>query len=281
MAAVSASKADDALNAQAFGRVFLLILATEHWTRAIALQGFDAESLALPAAVSLFGVLAWMRKTRQLGFAALALIQLVILHRDFPQAGNHAYLELVHCLLLALLDPLADAERRLLVLSVRWVLCAVLFWSGVQKLVHGYYFHGELLAHSLSIESFRPVLALLLPADEMTRLSALTGEVGDGAYRVASLPFVAVSNLVYIAEMALAGLLVLPRTRTLAVAGALLFLIAVEVAARELFFGLLFANALLLFLDRGLHARLVPAFAASCFILLLVRLGALPSFVFY
>jgi hypothetical protein len=269
-------------NAEACGRVFLIIFATEHWTRSLALwESLETGSIVLLAAVSLFCFLAWLRTTRGLGFAALTVVQLLVLHRDFPQVGNHAYFELLFCLLFALLDPYVGDERRLLVRAVRWALCAVLFWSGVQKLVHGYYFHGELLAHALSIESFRPVLSLLLSASEMARLSAFTGAVGDGSYRVASLPFVAVSNLVYIAEIALAGLLVAQGTRVLAVAGALVFLVVVEAAARELFFGLLFANAVLLFLDSGIHARLVPVFALASLGLLLVRLGILPSFVFY
>jgi hypothetical protein len=266
----------------AFERIFILILATEYWTRAAALwSGLDPASSAYVALAGVFCALAWNRTTRRAGFAGLAALQLLVLYRDFPQAGNHAYLELIVCSLLAVLDPSLEGERQLLVRAVRWIVCVVLFWSGVQKLVHGYYFHGEQLAHSLQIESFRPVLALLLPADELARLSAYTGAVGDGPYTVASPLFVLSSNAVYIAEIGLAALLLLPGTRAAATIGALLFLAAVEFAAREVFFGLLFADALLMFRDGGVHPRLVGVFAGLLLCLILSRLGVLPAAVFY
>lgn len=274
--------AASAADTEAFGRIFLLILVAEHWTRALALwESLDTASFVYLALATLSSLLAWPRSTARLGFAGLALVQLLVLHRDFPQAGNHAYLELILCLLLALLSPHVAGERQLLHRSVRWVGCLVLFWSGIQKLAHGFYFHGEMLAYSLTIDSFRPVLALLMPAGEMARLSAFTGAVGDGPYRVAGLPFIVVSNAVYATEIFLAGMLLWPRTRRFAVAAALLLLIAIEAAARELFFGLLFANALLLFVPAPVHVRLTPAFAAGLLCLLLVRLGVLPAFVFY
>src|SRR5512147_575322 len=128
-------------DAQAFERIFLLILASEYWTRTLALwSSLGADSAAYLALATISCLLAWRSATRRVGFVALAAVQLLVLRRDFPQAGNHAYLELVFCLLLATLDPRIEAERRLLLRSVRWLAGSVLFWSGIQKLVHGYYF---------------------------------------------------------------------------------------------------------------------------------------------
>lgn len=269
-------------HAPAFARIFVLVLVTEYWSRALALRAtLDAESVAYVGVTTVLGGLAWRPSTRQMAFAGLALVQLLVLRRDFPQAGNHAYLELVFCLLLATLDTRDAAERRLLRGAVRWIAIVVLFWSGMQKLTHGYYFHGEQLAYSLRIDSFRPLLAFILPAGEMARLSAYTGDIGEGPYIVGSLVFVAASNAVYAAEIALALLLLIPRTRALGIAGAVLFLLAVEVAAREVFFGLVFLNAILSFLRPDVHHRLLGVFAVISLCLILVRLGILPAVVFY
>lgn len=278
----TAPASDDVGNVHAFERILVLILATEQWTRALALwESLDTAALLHLALATLFCALAWAVPTRRLGFAGLAGVQLLVLHHDFPQAGNHAYLELILCALLAALDPRVEEERRLLLRSVGWMACVILFWSGVQKLAHGYYFRGEQLSYSVWIESFRPILALLVPAEDLTRLASYTREVGDGPYRVASPLFALVSNAVYVAEIALAGTLLVQRLRPYAVAATLAFLTLVEIAAREVFFGLLFANALLLFWPDGLHRRLVGVFAGVLLCLLLMRAGILPPLVFY
>ena len=57
--------------------------------------------------------------------------------------------------------------------------------------------------------------------------------------------------------------------------------VAIQAGARELFFGLLFTNAMLLFVRSDLNRRLVPLFAAVLVGLALVRFGVLPEMVFY
>jgi hypothetical protein len=266
----------------AFGRIFVLILVTEHWTRALALRAsIDLEMGLYAALATVLGGLAWLRRRRRLAFAGLAVVQLLVVRHDFPQAGNHAYLGLILCLALAFLDPRVGGEDRLLRQSVCWLTATVLFWSGMQKIVHGYYFEGEQLAYAAWIDSFRPVLAMLMPAEELARLVGYGREVGDGPYRVAGAFFIAVSNGVYIAELLLAAMLGWRRTRMIAVFLALVLLVCVEAAARELFFGLLFANSLLLFWPRGLHRKALGVFAVVLFCLLLVRAGILPEMVFY
>jgi hypothetical protein len=102
----------------------------------------------------------------------------------------------------------------------------ILFSSGLQKLVHGYYFRAEYFGFSLWIESFRTVFRLVLPATEYQRLTAFTGQPGDGPYFVASPLVVAMSNLTWIAEMGLAPALLWRRTRPFAVAAAIVLIIA-------------------------------------------------------
>jgi hypothetical protein len=277
---------DDAPLAQAkiraFQLVFALVLATEYWVRAAAKWGqHSTVYLVSLAVVTVLASLVVAKRWTRLAFAGLAATQAVIVWREFPATGNHAYLELVLCIFCALLDARRGDERTAFLRAVRWTVCVVLFYSGLQKLVHGYWFDGQYLAFSVHTESFRPVLALLMPASELERLLALRGEVGDGPYRVAGPLLVAVSNAVYASEMLLAAALLWRTTRAAAVAVVAALLVAIELGAREVFFGLVFASALLLFLHSDLNRRLVPAFIAVLLALLLSRAGMLPEATFY
>ncbi len=88
------------------------------------------------------------------------------------------------------------------------------------------------------------------------------------------------SNAIYVIEIALVPLLVLRRTRAFAVCAAILFLVAIETAAREWFFGLISLNMLLLFCERDYNRRLVGVFAAALAGLLLMRWGVFPEVMF-
>ena len=266
----------------AFAVILALIIGTEYWARAIPKwDGLSALYVVSLWAATACCVAALHPRTRRAAFALLAAVQAVVIWAEFPSAGNHAYLELLLCLLVAGLRADRADEQVLFLRAVRWIVCLVFFYGGLQKLVHGYWAQGMYLAFSLSFESFRDVLRVLLPADELARLAALRGEIGDGPYHVASLPFVALSHATYLAEIALAPALAWRRTRALAIGAALAFLAAIELGAREVFFGLVFANAILLFLRGDLHRRLIPVFAAVLALLLLSRVGVLPPVVFY
>lgn len=219
--------------------------------------------------------------TRALAFAGLAVAELAAMSESFPWTGNHRYFELFLCLFAAVLDSRVEDERRLFLRAVQWLTCVVLFSSGLQKLVHGFYFEGHYLAYMLHEETFRPILGALLPADEVSRLSSMRRAVGAGPYTVSSPWFLAASNAVWIAEIGLALLLLAPRTRRLAVVGTVAMLIAIEAAARELFFGMLFANALLTFWPRPIGRYAWPLFAAACVGALLVRAGWVPEVAFH
>jgi len=266
---------------QAFETIFVLIVGTEYWLRAIPKwSGLStAYSLSL-ASATLWCLLALVTRWR-IAFVGLGLTQAVVIWQEFPAAGNHAYLELILCCLCAALSPRNEEERTLLLRSVRWIVCVVFFYGGLQKLVHGYYARGQYLAFSMWIGSFRDVVSYLLPAEEFARLAAYKGEVGDGPYLVSSPIFLALNHSIYLVEMALAPGLLLASTRRWAVCAAVAFLIGIEVAAREVFFGLVFMNALLLFVPSDLNRRLVPVFAAVLVLLILSRVGILPEVVFY
>jgi hypothetical protein len=266
-----------------FQVIFLLVLGTEYWARAIR-HGTDlsvAYTADLAVATVCCAVGLALPRWRRLAFAGLALSHLYLVWTEFPVAGNHAYFELLLCAVCALLDPHERRERHLLLQSVRWMVISILFYSGVHKLLYGYYFRGQYLAYALWMDTFRPVLRLLLPSGEFERLAAYSRDVGQGPYLVDAPLFVAASNGVYVAEIGLALLLLWRPTRILGVLGAVTLLLAIEAAAREFFFGLVFANAIALFLPGVPHRRFLEPVAILLAYLLLVRLGFVPEVIFH
>ena len=70
------------------------------------------------------------------------------------------------------------------------------------------------------------------------------------------------------------------RTRPIALVAGLLFLVATEVVARELMFGVEMAGALLLFARSSVIRRFVFPLALLLSLAVLVRLGLLPGVLF-
>lgn len=267
---------------RAFEQAFVLIVVAEYWLRAIPKWGqLGTHYDVLLAVATAAGAAVLLGRIRRPAFLALAAAHLVLIASEFPSSGNHAYLELYVCLLAALLRA-DDAEEGALELrALRWLAVIVLFASGLQKLAHGYWLHGEYLAFALGSDTYRALLGWTLPADELARLARLRGEVGDGPYRVTSLPLLLLANGTWIAELVLAPALVWTRTRGPALVAALLLLCAIELVAREVFFGLVFASALLTFTrgDRQSAARW--PIALLLLVLGLMRLRILPEVAFY
>ena len=136
----------------------------------------------------------------------------------------------------------------------------VLFYSGVQKVLYGTYFDAQFLGLSIG---HKPGLAWLfsqfLPADEMARLRALHPLApGNGPYAIRSPLALLIANGVYVFEMATPVLLVWRRTWPYAVVAVLIVIAGIEVGARELLFGVLFVNLLLLFFARPVNRTLLP-----------------------
>jgi len=261
--------------------VLLLIIGAEYWIRAIprweTLTPFLLVSATLASLLCLAGL---DLRVRRWAFALLVVTHGAVIAWEFPAAGNHAYLELLLCALCAFIDPDEPEESRLFLRAVRYVVVLIFVYSGIQKAVHGYYFQGHFLADAMWMETFRPVLALLMPENEFTRLAALDRNVGEGPYIVDSAFFVLVSNAVWIVEIVLGVMLVVRRTRTFAALASIAFVAGIEVAARELFFGFIYTNSLLLFLPGNVHRRLVVPTAVLMLVLIavlaLAHAGVLP-----
>jgi hypothetical protein len=157
-----------------FEAVLVLVVCTEQWCHTLlGVHGTAPSTGQLALGTTLCGLATFHPRLRRSGFAGLVVVHVLVVWRFFPATGNHRYLELILCALAALLDPRAEADRVPYLASLRWLVVVVLFYSGVQKLVHGYYFQGLYLAYALVEEHFRPIVSWLLPAAETARLSAL------------------------------------------------------------------------------------------------------------
>jgi hypothetical protein len=163
--------------------------------------------------------------------------------------------------------------------GLRWLTVLVLFHTGLQKLLYGHYWRGDFLAFMVGRgERFADLFRWILPPAEIARLASHDPfREGAGPYRVSEPLFVAASNLVWIAEVALPAGLILRRTRAAAAFAALAFVLVIQLGAREMGFALLFGNLLLLFAPAGLAARLLPLWLGFLGLTLLATSGLLPG----
>ena len=218
--------------------------------------------------------------TRAAALLVLGQILLPGTAMSLPLTANHLFLELIVLMFLALLNDRDDREAPLLLQMLRWMTAVFFFYAGVQKLLYGRYFDGQLLGYYVaSNERFQAFFQYLLPAEEFARLQSVGGLApGSGPYSVDSPLFLLISNSVYVFEMAAGVLLMVRRTRTLAAIGAILFVIMIELAARELTFGMLMINLLLLFAAGRWNLFTLPAFALAYAWLVAAAAGFVPMF---
>lgn len=272
--------ADGGDQVRSFERALVMIVGAEYVCRALRVSGLPPGLWLATGTIVIAATLVLATAWRREALVALAATHAAVMAYEFPASGNHAYLELLFLGLLAFVNTADPEQRRLFLRAGRWIACVVLFASGIQKLALGYYLDGQFLAYQLGTATYRVVLDPLLPAGESARLAALDGQPGAGPYLVSSPLFLAVSRAVVLAEIALPVLLVVRRTRLVALATAVVLLFAIEAAAREVFFGLVMVNALLLFAPPTAHRAFVPGAAVLLTALVLVRLGLLPYVVF-
>ena len=262
---------------RAFEISLVVLCSTEIWARGLEVHERGMPySWSIPIVVTLGGAAACVPAWRQRGFLLLALAMVVAVWDAFPTTGNHVYLECFLCGLCALLDPSKKEEQRLLTRSLRWVTCVIMLFAGIQKLVHGYYTNGLMPAFLLQERRFERVFELLLPASEAQRIHSYDGLDGAGPYLVSTPLWLLASNLVWMLEIALALALFAPRSRPAAVGVGIVFVTLIETGAREILFGLLFVNLLLMFLNSAANRRFLPITVVTCVVIILMRLGWLP-----
>jgi hypothetical protein len=214
--------------------------------------------------------LAWWRPRLAMGLVAgLGALQCTL---AFPRTGNHLFLGVIVSLVLALLDPAREEERRLRTDALLAMALLVFAWSGVHKLIHGLWFRGETLAWlAVSRADVGAVLRPLLSEGVAAGLGASSRVVeGSGPFRLSG-GWVVVSNAVWLSELGVVGLWH-PRLRSLAPWALLGLAWTVQLIAHEWEFALLLTTMLL---PAGSRLRGVAALAVVA--LALIRLGVIQA----
>ena len=278
--------ADRSLQA-AVVRAFTLFLLTHVAVRTLLwaerADDWIAGRFVMAAGLAVCAAIAWRHPERSRAAATGAVAILAIkLVASFPTTSNHFFIEFLCVSLLAFCDPDAAGERALLLSTARWLTAIVLFYTGLQKVLYGTYFDAQFLGLSIGHKpSFEWLFSWLLPAAELARLRDLHPlGAGAGPFDIRSPLALLVANGVYLFEMLAPAALVWRRTRPWAAAATLLVVAAIEAGARELLFGLLFVNLLLLFFARPVNRALLPVSLAALALLTASRIGLLPRFFF-
>jgi hypothetical protein len=257
-AAVAASKL------RSMRRLVLLTLACEAWMALgyVPYSSHPGRYGLVAAVLTGCALLGWRDRFGLAAVTTAGLLLLGVVVSVFPDNANHHFLALLLLALIALAgSPVAGAppEARAALQSMRWIAAIGVFWAGVWKLWYGHWLGGEFLAYRLANDpGFEHVLGFLVPAAERARLAGLGLAVGAGPYRPEAPWLVAVSNATWMAEIALPfGLLFAPTRRGAMVATIALFL-AIQLGAREIFFGGLMVGLLLLYAEHDRVARALP-----------------------
>jgi hypothetical protein len=249
-----------------------------------------APHLLLPLPALLFA-LGLRRRFMRPAAVLFTLVQCARFALSFPDVSNHYLVECLAVAAFAAVDLSRDEEQLLGLGMLRWLAVLVLFMSGLQKLLHGAYFHGQYLGYMVgNTDRFRAFFGPILPAVEVARLQSLAGAAqgfkleGDhivgalpGPFRVGSLPFVAISNAVWLGELVVAVGLLWRRVRRVAFVASLLLMAGILGSSHEFFFDTLFLNLLLLFAPSDLNWKLLPLSLVSYGYYLLVGFDVLKA----
>ena len=250
-------------------RLALLTLACEAWAalRYVPYSSQPGRYGLVATALVLCCGLGWNdRFARPATAVATALLGAVVVS-VFPENANHQFLALSLLAIVLLVRPTgpeADRDRETALQAMRWIAAIGVFWAGVMKLWYGLWLGGEFLSYRIAIDpGFARTLGLLLPEAERVRLIALGTEIGSGPFRAEAPLLVAVSNLTWLAELGLPLALLWPRSRRVAMVATIALLFAIQVGAREIFFGGLMIGLLLLFARGDRVATALPWIGAT------------------
>lgn len=274
LASDSDAESDPAVRLHTLGTVLLLHSCIETWFWMLELDTVVAGVVLLATAYTVLLAVGLVPRFRRIALVLTAAATLLQLIWTFPFVANHTFLRLFALGLLLLADPLSLRERRLVHAALGWTAAIVLFYTGFQKLVYGTYFQGQYLAYMISLtDRFAQVFEWIVPPDELGRLKAIGEPVpGAGPYTVAGVGFLALSNLVYVVEIGLAFGLLWWRSRRPAIWMTLALILVIQLGARELFFGLLFCNLVLVMHPRDAGRKLLPVTAGMYLLALLLEI---------
>lgn len=234
-----------------FSRFFLFHLAIKGLHAAISPGRPVDMAVAVGFVVCLF--LSLRRQTLQLALWCALPVLCVRLGSFFPSTANLSGLEFLSLLFLSIAQLEKSDDQQILVDALRFLVIWAMFFSGLQKVLHGTYFNGAYLGMLIANQGrFALPFYFVMPEGE---LSGLIDGPAAGPYKIVSPAVLGLSNLVYILEILAAILLIVPRFRKQGVVLSVALLVAIEVAAREYMFGMMVINLLCLFLDEKWSKR--------------------------
>lgn len=247
-------------------RLLLITIACEGWF-VLGYVPYSSHPFAYGlVAISLMicAIVGWRDRFARPASALAFILLLGVVVSAFPENGNHQYLALLLLVLWMLGDSRgADADRNALAAlqSMRWIAVIGVFWAGAMKLLYGYWLGGEFLAFRVATDAgFTQVLGPLVPEGELARLVGLGTELGAGPFRADAPLLIVISNLTWIFELALPFGLLWSRTRVIAMIATIMLFVAIQLGAREVFFGGMMVGLLLLFARRDYVAGALPWF---------------------
>ena len=245
-------------------RLVLITVACEGWfVLTYVPYSSHATAYGLVATVLLgCAVFGWRDRFARSAVALAFMLLLGVVLSVFPENANHQFLALLLLILLLLGDSVgleADRDAVAALQSMRWIAATGVFWAGAMKLYYGYWLEGEFLAYRIATDpGFTRVLGILVPESELSRLLGLGTDLGAGPFRANAPLLILVSNITWLAELILPLGLLWRRTRATAMVATVLLFVAIQLGAREVFFGGLMVGLLLLFSRRDRLAGLLP-----------------------
>ncbi len=301
---VTEADADPSGRLTAYRRLLLLHVVAEMTLSFLRWRDTGLMSPVLPVMLTIAvsaSAMSFVPRLQRFAAPVAAGLMLFSIVRFFPNLANHTFF-----LLLALAPFVAwnlddSQERRLALGTLRWTAAIVLFSTGVQKVLHGTYFHGEFLAFQIAHgERFADFFRLVIPAEEMARLKGLglaagalppaegfrayvTQPPGPGAgpYRLESPLALFAVNAVWVFELVAPAFLLWRRTRAVAAVAIGLFLVVIELGALELMFGVLFTATVLLFFRRNVMGWMLPVYGAVYVYFIGVHLEIFPRWFLF
>lgn len=202
----------------------------------------------------------------------LSLIQFAYI---FPGHPNHFFLEWLALLLIAICCPLHCASKeqlQALCQTLKWIVLLTFFLAALQKVLHGTYYRGVFIAHELANAGrFDGIISMIVSSAEFAHYKSI---VSPGPFVLRSIPALILSNLIWLTQIFIPGLL-LTKWRAYGLVCTILLLLIIELIAREFMFGLFALLMLLLFIP-GNGLRYARAPFLLCYIALIAaRFGYL------
>jgi hypothetical protein len=212
---------------------------------------------------------------RVFGLALTAGLHIYSAIAELPYTANHRFLMAFSSLLL-LTHGTSATESRLVLGALRTQFIILVFWTGAQKVWWNTYTQGEFLMVFSHVKgSFQGPISMLMDPAELQRWRGLSLEQLDaGPFRSTSPMLILASNLSWIAEVFLPIGLLFHRTRVAATVLLIMFIMGIQVAAREVIFGTLATSTAALFLSANMQRRwMVTCLVMVCVLIALSEIG--------